>query len=118
MFGRESRGLLNSEIAQCDIVSTIPLKTKYPSLNLAQSVMIYAYTLSHLTLGDPWRRKAPVDSAQLLVLKNKVILLMKAAGVKPNIFNRILERMGALGTGDVHLLHSLCRKLGEKIGEV
>jgi len=49
VFGREDRGLLNREIELCDVVSHIPMKQKFPSLNLAQAVMIYAYALSRFT---------------------------------------------------------------------
>lgn len=34
-----------------------------------------------------------------------------------NINNRIMERLGALGDGDIHLLHSLCHKLSQQLGE-
>ncbi len=44
VFGRESSGLTNEEILKCQLHSTIPTATQNPALNLAQSVMIYAYT--------------------------------------------------------------------------
>ncbi len=115
VFGRESKGLLNSEIKQCDIVSSIPMKTKYPSLNLAQTVMIYAYSLSPLALGESKPDKKTVDQSQMLVLKENISRLMKTIGIKPNVFGRIMERLGALGDGDIHLLHSLCYKLSQKL---
>lgn len=45
VFGREDSGLTNEEIRACHITSTIPAQIKHPSLNLAQSVMIYGYEL-------------------------------------------------------------------------
>jgi len=44
VFGRERNGLDNKELLQCHIHSTILTATQKPSLNLAQSVMIYANT--------------------------------------------------------------------------
>lgn len=44
IFGRERTGLTNEELTKCHIHSTIPTATVNPSLNLAQAVMIYAYT--------------------------------------------------------------------------
>jgi tRNA (cytidine32/uridine32-2'-O)-methyltransferase len=44
VFGRERTGLTNKELLQCHIHSTILTATSKPSLNLAQSVMIYAHT--------------------------------------------------------------------------
>jgi len=48
VFGRERTGLNNKEILQCHIHSTILTATQKPSLNLAQSVMIYAHTFFRL----------------------------------------------------------------------
>ena len=43
VFGGERTGLTNKELLQCHIHSTILTATQKPSLNLAQSVMIYAH---------------------------------------------------------------------------
>lgn len=43
VFGRERNGLHNEELNLCQIQSTIPIMTQNPALNLAQSVMLYAY---------------------------------------------------------------------------
>lgn len=43
VFGPESDGLMNDEIAQCDWVVTIPSSPGYRSLNLAQSVLLFTY---------------------------------------------------------------------------
>lgn len=118
VFGRESKGLLNNEVKQCDILSSIPMKAKYPSLNLAQTVMIYAYSLSPLALGESKPDEKTVDQSQMLVLKENVSRLMKITGIKPNVFGRIMERLSVLGDGDIHLLHSLCHKLSQKLDKV
>jgi tRNA/rRNA methyltransferase len=115
VFGRESKGLLNNEIKQCDILSSIPMKRKYPSINLAQSVMIYAYTLSPLVLEEPDKKSKNVGRSQMRVLKENVSRIMREIGIKPNIFGRIMERLSVLGDGDIHLLHSLCNKLIQRI---
>ncbi len=44
VFGRERTGLTNQELLRCHIHSTIQTATQNPSLNLAQSVMLYAHT--------------------------------------------------------------------------
>jgi len=46
VFGCEEHGLTKEQLELCDLVSSIPLAIKYPSLNLAQAVLIYAYELS------------------------------------------------------------------------
>ena len=46
IFGREKYGLHNEEIKQCDILLTIPAANEYPTLNLAQSVVVILYEIS------------------------------------------------------------------------
>jgi TrmH family RNA methyltransferase len=48
VFGRERTGLTNEELLKCHLHSTIQTATLKPSLNLAQSVMIYAHTFFRL----------------------------------------------------------------------
>ncbi len=44
VFGTEKNGLSNEQLLQCHVQSSVPTATQNPSLNLAQAVMIYAYT--------------------------------------------------------------------------
>ncbi len=46
VFGRESRGLSNEELAECDIISTIPANPKYPTMNLSHAVSVVLYELT------------------------------------------------------------------------
>ena len=46
VFGRESRGLSNDELAMCDIISTIHASPKYPTMNLSHAVCIALYELA------------------------------------------------------------------------
>lgn len=45
VFGRESKGLNNEELGYCDWFTTIPTGDAYPSINLAQAVMIVCFSL-------------------------------------------------------------------------
>lgn len=45
LFGRESKGLDNDSLSQCNWVTTIPVHPSYPSINLAQAVMVVAFKL-------------------------------------------------------------------------
>ena len=49
MFGRERVGLTNDEISFADAIVTFPVTDEFPSLNLAQAVLLTAYE---------WRRAA------------------------------------------------------------
>ncbi len=116
VFGREESGLTNDELKICDIVTSVPMKTTYPSLNLAQSVMIYAYTLSQLD----YKEKNPdqeTNQDELNILKTKTETILKDIGFKKDtaIYNRILERLMILGETDIHLLLSIEHKILEKL---
>lgn len=57
LFGREDRGLPNEALDRANVHVTIPT-TRYPSLNLAQAVMVALYEL-HLVAGDATRDRKP-----------------------------------------------------------
>lgn len=46
LFGREDRGLYNSEVDECGMLLTIPSSGSHPSLNLSHAVIVVAYELS------------------------------------------------------------------------
>jgi TrmH family RNA methyltransferase len=45
VFGREDDGLIREELDQCDLVWTIPTSKSYPSLNLAQAVLLACHEI-------------------------------------------------------------------------
>ena len=45
LFGREDYGLLNKEIAKCDLMVKIPTSDRYHSMNLSHAVCIILYEL-------------------------------------------------------------------------
>jgi tRNA (cytidine32/uridine32-2'-O)-methyltransferase len=52
VFGRESVGLTNEELARIDQICSIPASEAYPVLNLGQAATIVLYELRDLTLAD------------------------------------------------------------------
>ncbi|MFO7925196.1 MAG: RNA methyltransferase [Halobacteriota archaeon] len=52
VFGRESVGLSNEELARLDRVCSIPASGSYPVLNLAQAATIVLYELRALTVEE------------------------------------------------------------------
>lgn len=116
VFGREESGLRNDELKLCDIVTSVPMKTTYPSLNLAQSVMIYAYTLSQLEY-EPKNSDLIINHDELNILKSKTENILFNIGFKKEsaIYNRIMERLMILGEKDIHLLLSIEHKIQEKL---
>ena len=61
VFGREDKGLLNEEVAQCTHLVRIPVAEGYTSINLSQAVMITAYELFAASgVYVPPHEKAPL----------------------------------------------------------
>ncbi len=114
VFGREESGLKNDELKLCDIVTTVPLKTVIPSLNLSQAVMVYAWELSSTgEMGIKTRQEPNLMSMKVLLDKARIVL--KKTGFDENslIFSRFMERISLMGGNDLQLLHSFCNKLIE-----
>jgi tRNA/rRNA methyltransferase len=70
VFGREDKGLSNSDLDRCDRILTIPVDPRYPSLNLAQAVLLVGYELWHAAadeapLPTPKRTAGRASSGQL-----------------------------------------------------
>jgi tRNA/rRNA methyltransferase len=118
VFGREESGLTNDEISICNRVSTIPLANPYPSINLAQTVMIYAYTLS--TLFQAVNEVKEIANPQSFrSLQQKINEALKIADITPEmmIYGRIHERITELNAKDIRLLHSITSKLLDSINK-
>jgi len=47
ILGREDRGLENRELAECDIITNIPTKSEYTSMNLSHAAAVILYELSN-----------------------------------------------------------------------
>jgi tRNA/rRNA methyltransferase len=113
VFGREESGLKNKELKLCNLITTVPLKTAYPSLNLAQAVMIYAYEISKINYFPQITESGNEDG--LMALKKKIYNILLDTGFKEdsNIFPRFFERINYLSEDDIHLFHSFCNKYFE-----
>ncbi len=67
VFGRESTGLTNEELAKCDVVLTIPTSKQYSALNLSHAVAVVLYELfsakqSSIRKADSAQKKALLKS--------------------------------------------------------
>ncbi len=118
LFGSEDKGLTNRELKQCDIFSIIPMHDRFPSLNLSQAVMVYAYALFPVIHSDSGSRVAEsADPGQLKSLKEKTNKVLQLIGYPPDSFTywRLKERLGRLADKDVKLLHVLCNKVYDRL---
>lgn len=111
VFGREESGLTNEELDLCHLVSTIPMRRKYPSLNLGQAVMVYAQHLSNLFFDykQPNKRIASSDELKHISEGLSVVLNdLDIAADKP-YYGKIQERIMLLGQNDLQLIHQIIK---------
>jgi len=125
VFGREESGLTNEELRLCHILSGIPMNSAYPSLNLAQSVMIYAweffryniissksdYFSSGATLLKSGAKKPATEKYSHLRTMVSGVLQTLGYDKQSAIYPRIMERLEAMGDKDAGLLLSVCSRL-------
>ena len=115
VFGGEESGLSNEEIALCDIISFIPMKRKYPSLNLSHAVMLYAFLLSSLSKSHTKKRKvAPDGKYQKMITLAETTMEEIRFRKDSNIYPRIFERLALLSDDDVNLVLSFLDKLQKR----
>jgi len=125
VFGRESKGLANEDSALCDHLVTIPTGPSYPSLNLAQAVMVMLFALS-------WGRGLKKVVPQERALNKKEIEVtiahfeeaLRVLGYKeggadllPRILRTLrglIKRSGLLAP-EAQMIKGLSRKIREKI---
>jgi tRNA/rRNA methyltransferase len=113
VFGCEESGLSNAELALCDTLSGIPLATDYPSLNLAQAVMLYAYELGALRMEPA----AAADVGEWRALKARIEKLLARLDVDDDskLARWADERCAMLARDDVLFLHQLLARLEAKL---
>lgn len=113
VFGREESGLTNEELRLCDITTTVPLKNDFPSLNLSQAVMLYAYELSDIPvrLEESERNDPEIESVRALRERVAAILYLSGISNEDVIFGRIMERLALAGDTDIKLMHSVSAAL-------
>ena len=116
LFGTEESGLPNALIMQSDMAMSIPMTGSYPSLNLAQAVMITAYELSPLNqLAKPGAALSKTGEGWG-TLKRQSARLLQEAGIKEGtpLYHRIMERMATLSANDIPLFLSVISRIQEK----
>ncbi|MFQ1900754.1 tRNA/rRNA methyltransferase [Aeromonas veronii] len=124
VFGCEESGLSNEQLAEVDLISYLPLKVSYPSLNLGQAIMLYAYEMSQLMDELNADGTAAVaenfdNAGQVRVLKSKTAELLGELGVSQDekLHQWVMDRVPMLPQRDLNMLHLLCKDLARKLGK-
>lgn len=117
VFGREDRGLSNEELACCDLLTGIPMAVSYPSLNLAQSVMLYAWELSAIKSSATAPAGGDHDPARLAALRKRLEQLLPAIDTPADgkLSQWLFEKLPLLSKRDIGFVHTLCSNIARKI---
>jgi tRNA/rRNA methyltransferase len=124
MFGPERAGLENDDVSQANAIISVPVNPEFPSLNLAQCVLLVAYEwrrASETIQGEvmemaktEWAQTVEVEKLaehfeQRLDEAGFFFPEAKAAGMKTNLRN-LWSRM-PLTRSDVQTFHGMLRQL-------
>jgi len=126
IFGPERTGLENDDIARANAIVTVPVNPEFPSLNLAQAVLLMGYELGKDTLPpEPAPHARRADSEELadrveierlgdhydekLTEAGFFFPETKAASMRLNL--RSMWARLPLTRGDVRVLHGILRQL-------
>ena len=124
MFGPERAGLENADIAQANAIISVPVNPEFPSLNLAQCVLLVAYEWRRASANAPdmvtemggtdWASAVERDHLtkhyeEVLDEAGFFFPETKAEGMKVNLRN-MWSRM-PLTQADVRMLHGMLRQM-------
>ena len=97
VFGSEKEGLTNEELSLCHLSARIPSMESFPSLNLAQAVMVVSYVLFRFSTEIPekQRRLAPAEEVErMLEHMEKTLLRIGFLDSKnPQRIMRVLRKL-------------------------
>lgn len=125
VFGCESKGLANRDIALCDRLVTLPASPRYPSLNLAQAVMVTLFSLSLSSEAE--RREEPerfLDKKETGNVLEHFEAALRALGYRrggSDLLPRILGTMtglfkrSGLLEPEAQMIKGLSRRIREKV---
>ena len=129
LFGPERTGLENDDIARANALVSVPVNPEFPSLNLAQCVLLLAYEWRRATAqavperiemaGGDWAGQAEVEALAdhyetRLDAAGFFFPETKAASMKLNLRN-MWGRL-PLTRADVRMLHGILRQMVRRAG--
>jgi TrmH family RNA methyltransferase len=123
VFGRESSGLTNDELARLDRICAIPASADYPVLNLGQAATVIMYELRSVTVSETQLPDADhsADPAAVEGLNDQFADLLVAVGHPEEkraktgrLWRRLLGRANPTGR-EVRTLRGVVRRATEQL---
>ncbi|MEM8842810.1 MAG: RNA methyltransferase [Pseudomonadota bacterium] len=125
LFGPERSGLENDDIARANAIVSVPVNPAFPSLNLAQCVLLLAYEWgrsTHAPVAAPDRTDPAATQADAERFFEALAARLDAAGyfwpqdkrapMRTNLRN-LISRL-PLNEADIRMLYGVIRTLDEK----
>ncbi|MDP0929591.1 RNA methyltransferase [Paracoccus onubensis] len=126
IFGPERAGLENEDVARANAIVTVPVNPDFPSLNLAQAVLLMGYEWGRDDLPPEPSPHARRERAEMLADRVEIERLgdhyeeklaeagfffpeTKAANMRMNLRNMWARLV--LTRGDIRILHGILRQL-------
>ena len=96
-------------LVNSDLLTGLPMKVAYPSLNLAQSVMLYAWEMSGLS-GASDVQHEHAEESRLGALRSRLESLLPELDTPPEgkLFQWAFERLPLLSDRDIGFVHTMC----------
>ncbi len=96
-FGSEKEGLTNEELSLCHLYARIPSMESFPSLNLAQAVMVVSYELFISSIEIPKKeiRLAPAEQMERMLehMEKTLLRIGFLDSNNPKRIMRVLRRL-------------------------
>ena len=118
VFGREGCGLTNQEIAQCDLLVSIPAALKYPTLNLSHACSIIFYELfrkDDKRFALPKRSEKDALVGKIEASLEKLSFATEEKSETQKKFGRRLISKSFLTKRELYVMHGFFKKLLEKL---
>lgn len=103
VFGRESCGLSNDELAHCHFLTQIPANPDYSSLNIAAAAQVFAYEIRQAWLQDVEQK--------LLAERRDIADEPASAAEMAGFFEHLRETLITIGFAQPEQSHKLLRRL-------
>ena len=135
VFGKESMGLDNAALDLCDLIAIIPTNPECPSINLAQAVMITAFSMAEIDFMPVYndrktnvmkvlKKPTFVDKKEITDVLNVLEETLIALGYKHGHGSRAVERIKASWHGlfkrsgllrhEIQMLKGFTRRVRER----
>jgi len=113
-FGSEKEGLTNEELSLCHLYARIPSMESFPSLNLAQAVMVFSYELFRASVEIPKKeiRLAQAEQMERMLehMERTLIQIGFLDADHPKGIMRVLRRLfgrSQMDEREVQILHGI-----------